>query len=563
MTFVTPTQIPWRDVMTHRTLVAASACVFGLLFAGGARANQPSSRVVVRVAQPVGGVDASHMFVSAHVTNGHDRPVHVRFGRVDLNGFTASVTPDEIDLAAGESSDLRLVLAATKPGKQALIVPGEVTTAEGNRLVPTSIQAFFRATLDAAGGLRAEFGEFKPLFVLDGRKTLRGIGPTYETPFGVGPAPRVQENPVPVMGIVRPTERRALANEDTSEIAAISAASERALAESGEATMKLTVKGKWFWIDTANNYRNGWGWRAVLFYWNGSSWVDSGGRGTVGLDSKYSVTATVPLSGYRRIGFYPSNRYFDLVNGNSVKYNWTLPQFNGYDTLYTYPWAAVDLSNNGAAPGLGELHRSAYTLWTQLNDFTTTDPVRSDPIKIVYPGTDDCGACSTDGAIHLPVDSATNNRTIKHELGHELMNEKWGDNPGPGGYHEWDKCASEGLALSEGFAHFLAWWSNVAQDISSGSWSGTDSGESLPSGYCKTPGKNEMRVAAAFWDLHDSKIDGVDDYVGFQGDAIDRIFKYNHTVYSNYITLRYKQLEKYGGLEWWKIEPVSDMNFAE
>jgi hypothetical protein len=546
--------------MTLRTLAAASACAVGLLWAGGARANEPSSLVVVQVDQPAPGVDATRMFLSAHVTNGHDRPVHVRFGRVDLNGFTATVTPDELDLAAGGSSDLRLVLAATKPGKQALILPGEVTTADGTRLVSTSIQAFFRATQDAAGGLRAQFGDFKRLFVLDGRKSVRGIGPAYDAPFGAGPAPRVPENLMPEMGIVRPrTERRALPTEDTS---AITAASERALAESGEATMKLTVKGKWYWIDTASKYRNGWGWRAVLFYWNGSSWIDSGGRGTVGLESDYSVTATVPLSGYRRIGFYPSNRYFDLVNGNSSKYMWTLPQFTTYDTVYTYPWAAVDLSNNGAVPGLGEVHRSAYTLWTQLNDFTTTDPVRSNPIKIVYPGTDDCGACSKDGSIHMPVDDAANNRTIKHELGHELMNEKWGDNPGQGGYHEWDKCASEGLALSEGFAHFLAWWSNVAQDVQSGSW-GTDSGESLPSGYCKTPGKNEMRVAAAFWDLHDTRIDGVDDYVGFQGDAIDRIFKYNHTVYSNYINLRYKQLEKWGGQEWWKIEPIGDMNYAE
>ncbi|HEX7832847.1 MAG TPA: hypothetical protein VF787_24555, partial [Thermoanaerobaculia bacterium] len=234
---------------------------------------------------------------------------------------------------------------------------------------------------------------------------------------------------------------------------------------------------------------------------------------------------------------------FNISNGENYNYG---------------PWW-IDL--NKTAPGLGELHRSGYDLYSQLMA-ANFNPFRDKPIRVIYPGTDDCGSCSQNGTVHIEIAKATNNRTIKHELGHELMYEYWGGMPAnSGGYHEWPKCANKGLALSEGFAHFVSWWANVDRVTLAGNFY-TQNGETLPDSVCKDIQLNELRVAATFWDLHDTKIDGVDKYYNDDKARILEMILGGRNVRNSYLELMYPRLEQQGGWQWEQIEPISRMNFT-
>jgi hypothetical protein len=101
---------------------------------------------------------------------------------------------------------------------------------------------------------------------------------------------------------------------------------------------------------------------------------------------------------------------------------------------------------------------------------------------------------------------------IIHETGHILMNAYSKVPQGSGGRHRIDASYSRELAWAEGWATFYA-----ACVIFSGSepnpvlpyFAGGVSIEYVPANFAEGDG-NEMRVAAALWDLYDSHADGSD-----------------------------------------------------
>jgi hypothetical protein len=416
-----------------------------------------------------------------------------------------------------------------------------VSDETGLDLFDTTLPLFMRVNEDGrAANLTVQLEEFDSLFG-DEAEYIHGIGRTFPAKRGIG-------------GIIDPaTEEPVFLPEEPAEEPQIAPRTPQS------DVVTQYVKGEFRWIDTKNKLQPATGWRAAMYLYKNGKWVDTGDRATVDSNAKYTIKTSLPAQSTAAVVFYLSNRYFDLMDGHADKYWVSLPGFT--TGLATMDYGAYYIDLNQSVPGLGELHRNAYNLYSKFVKVGFS-PLRSKPIRIIFPGTDDCGSCTKNGTVHIEFVKGTSSHTIKHELGHELMYQYWGGMPsGSGGYHEWPKCYNQGLALSEGFAHFVAWWSDVDRGTLSGDWGMSYNGESPKASICQTIGKNELRVAATFWDLHDTKVDGVDHYTNFDEAKILDMILGGGNVRNSYMELRYPRLEQQGGLEWWRIEPISAMNF--
>jgi len=79
------------------------------------------------------------------------------------------------------------------------------------------------------------------------------------------------------------------------------------------------------------------------------------------------------------------------------------------------------------------------------------------------------------------------------------------------------QCYTNGLALTEGFANFIAYWVQLDRTTGSPAVSSYNFNlETLPDDVCKGQ-TNEMRVAATFWDTYDYWNDGPDPNSKFDG----------------------------------------------
>lgn len=165
-------------------------------------------------------------------------------------------------------------------------------------------------------------------------------------------------------------------------------------------------------------------------------------------------------------------------------------------------------------------------LWNKLYSRTSLGPLRDASLTIRFPNSGGCGNCANpNGTVWISADRAANHRTIYHELGHQLMYEYWDDQlpPNSGGPHNWDDCYTGGLAMSEGFAHFVSCWARVDRHDMTPTFPGGWNVESLPNTVCQDDSENELWAAATFWDLHDSR-GADDDALGFPDEDTLRVF---------------------------------------
>jgi hypothetical protein len=519
-----------------------------VLACGIATASEPASLVKATIPIDPGVMPGDNISIFAELTNGYDEPVDVVFDNTkgpDLEDAPfLRVWPPKVHMPANSKASIEIFGIAHGAGKFAIMVRGAVSDEEGGSKYDTVVPLAIRVTEEGREeNLVAQLEDYESLFNED-LESIDGIGTAFPVTRGVGgiPDPIIPDTYLPLEPEEEPHLMLKRAQTDA---------------------FTQTITGQYRWLDTKGKIQPAAGWRAALWIGLYGTFVDSGLRDTVGNDASFDFTLKValPSNFQARVVLYPSNRYFDLLNSKADKYKFVFPTFNiGNGENYNYgPWW-IDL--NKTAPGLGELHRSGYDLYSQLMA-ANFNPLRDKPIRVIFPGTDDCGSCTLNGTVHIKVDSATNNRTIKHELGHELMYEYWGGMPAnSGGYHEWEKCANKGLALSEGFAHFVSWWANVDRTTLAGNFY-TSNGENLPGTVCKTTQLNELRVAATFWDLHDAKVDGVDLYVTPTKGRILEMILGGKNVRNSYIELMYPRLETEGGLEWWRIPDISEMNYTK
>lgn len=260
-------------------------------------------------------------------------------------------------------------------------------------------------------------------------------------------------------------------------------------------------------------------WRMV-----GSAWVQSDGRWKI----------DVPASeGYRgkhlRVVYAASNPYFRPQDREGHGYAWHDPDQYDIPAFYNAGHRVAD-TDGGSASGLGELYYAGATMWSRLYWVAGINPIRDEPIKFYYPNTwETCSSdrtqpwscASADGRIWIIADHGTRAFATAHELGHQLNYEYWNNMlpANSGGSHSTSTCDPNrlGMVLTEAFADFVAAWggypSRHVPDASLGDvpWDSSFNIESPSSPpKCLTGWANEGWTARTFWDLHDTRTDGLD-----------------------------------------------------
>ena len=237
-----------------------------------------------------------------------------------------------------------------------------------------------------------------------------------------------------------------------------------------------------------------------------------------------------------RVIYKAQNDFFTLNDPHHQVYTWSDEERvlqKDTDLGFRY----IDLSLQGDLPGLDEVYLGAVQLWSKLSA-QGLNILRQSPVEVVFPNslaTHSCilsgpqgpypWSCSyaTDGKIYL-IPAHANRSVIQHELAHSIHSFFWkGQMPmGSGGAHNlWD-CFHPGLALTEGFADFIAYWAQYGPETKNPRIEYFDLDiETLPEAVCSQAG-SEMRVAATFWDLYDSQIDGPDAQT-----AVDQVLSLN------------------------------------
>jgi hypothetical protein len=98
---------------------------------------------------------------------------------------------------------------------------------------------------------------------------------------------------------------------------------------------------------------------------------------------------------------------------------------------------------------------------------------------------------------------------VQHEIGHSINSYYWGGSmpAGAGGAHSFSQCYNNGLAVSEGFANFLAYWVQFDRTAIDPKATYANRSFESPTNACAGP-MNETWVAATFWDMYDYWNDG-------------------------------------------------------
>jgi hypothetical protein len=103
--------------------------------------------------------------------------------------------------------------------------------------------------------------------------------------------------------------------------------------------------------------------------------------------------------------------------------------------------------------------------------------------------------------------------TLHHELGHSTLGNSCVQIIGGGGQHTMTGVSRPGVAMSEGWAHFVALALGYSQNTAKPVWRGFDweAGTRSDGGSAGKPSPNiEFRVACTLWDLYDKVVDGND-----------------------------------------------------
>lgn len=272
-------------------------------------------------------------------------------------------------------------------------------------------------------------------------------------------------------------------------------------------------------------YQAAWGWKVRAWqnlgnWWQqvGSSYVKSDGNWTI--DLAVSAIPGFPV----HLEFQPANRFVQIQDANGVVYTWS-GKVNLAPPVTNIGLRIADLTKNGDAPGIQALYTGTTAVWRKFKKHGM-NALRDEPIEITYPNTLATGKCQTpdgmggvipwscsyfaDGKIWM-IAAHANADVGQHEVGHSIHTFHWnGDSPaGAGIPHNAKVCYNPGLALSEGFASFVSYWTQFDRTVMNPQtpfrgWTL----ESLAADFCKGA-SNEAWVAAALWDMYDVPNDGV------------------------------------------------------
>lgn len=300
------------------------------------------------------------------------------------------------------------------------------------------------------------------------------------------------------------------------------AAPQREIAPFGTIKGKFSVK-----LPGANNgpafYQAAWGWKVRVWQWFGSQWFQLASA-NVGSDGKWSAEFVLPpLPGEKvHVEYQPANRFMQVQDAGENVYAWT-DDWAVTGALTDLGFRSADLTKTGNAPGIDRIYQGGMALWRKFKKHGM-NALRDVPMELTFPNTLATGKCksqqngmtiawscsqSADGKIWLiPAHAVAG--VVQHELAHSIHAYYWNGNMPSGGgiQHNLANCYNPGLALTEGFANFMAYWVQFEPNASNPVVGGIGFNiETLGSGFC-TGASNESQVAATFWDVYDKTQDG-------------------------------------------------------
>ena len=299
----------------------------------------------------------------------------------------------------------------------------------------------------------------------------------------------------------------------------------------------LTIKGHLSLKITDTSYKAAWGWVVRAWQRPLGIWVFLGWTYVNG-DGSWQINAPSILPGFPvRIEYRTGNRFVQVQDANANVYtwgdDWNLPPSGTTDIGFR----AANLTVNGNLPAVDRIYVGATNVWVKFYN-NGMNALRDKPIEITFPNSLASGKCiygnppyawscsySADGKIWL-IPAHGNATVAQHEIGHSIHSWYWNGSlpPGSGGTHSLTGCYNGGLALTEGFADFLAYWVQFDRTAwhPNAQYLGYDI-ESPNNGACVGP-TNETWVSATFWDMYDYWNDGPG------GNRFDSLYYINQAV---------------------------------
>jgi hypothetical protein len=301
-------------------------------------------------------------------------------------------------------------------------------------------------------------------------------------------------------------------------------------APSGKGAQRYTVTpiltGYLNVLDRPDRLLSGWGFSVTVWqrFLGSGIWMPVGSA-DVNRIGWWSTTLNWPYTPGTpvRIEYRSSNRLFSVVDPSGNSYAWSdevvLP--GSYLNIGS---RTIDLTTSGTLPGLGEIVYGGGMFWSKLVEWGI-NPVGPAPYRITYPNSLSTGHCSasfdgaptrawscseTSGNIWLVPEHADRS-VVQHEIAHSVHRTFWGGRmpSGSGGPHFMERCHNAGLALSEGFATYLAHAVQFPFDAWGPRITYFNYNIEDPSreGFC-AGATNESWVSALLWDQYDYWNDG-------------------------------------------------------
>ena len=234
------------------------------------------------------------------------------------------------------------------------------------------------------------------------------------------------------------------------------------------------------------------------------------------------------------VRFVAANAQWQVATAKGVTYEWhTCVFWDEGSTARGTCVVNVGTYVIGSGGGPNARRQSVGALWIYdaaraANDFARAHGIRlggEERIKIAWP-VEEQSSYVMENEIFLCERHAAQRDIILHEIGHTLMSAASAIPSGAGGRHSVERAYNEQLAWAEGWATFFAGcvlYGDAERNPVMAHFGGGLSLESLP-GRIAAGERNEMRVAAALWDLYDVGNESGDE-IGVSFEAMWRVLE--------------------------------------
>jgi len=272
-----------------------------------------------------------------------------------------------------------------------------------------------------------------------------------------------------------------------------------------------------------------WGWVAIAWQQFFGIWIETGWSYVDGAGNWSINFPQLPGVNQVFIEYRAANRFVQLQDANANIYAWG-DTWNIDGPTVNVGSRYADLSANGDLPNMDKLYAGSTEVWVKFYN-NGMNALRDSPIEITFPNSLSSGHCiynkdsngntvpnyawscsqSSDGKIWI-ISAHGDKFVAQHEIAHSIHSYYWGGNlpSGSGSAHSLTGCYNGGLALTEGFADFLAYWVQFNRDaINPVATYANYNIETVDNNPCGGQ-TNETWVSATFYDMYDLWNDGPD-----------------------------------------------------